>query len=307
MKYSKSQMMTLERTREEAQIHNSKLLGEVAKRYGIQPSSQLVGIVKALGNPLDKLIVISSEDFNLRWPELMKSDDHSAIKLGKRNTRNHISVAFVCSPEFEEKLLERADMFKRNSNVNRLCGILQKITGQENPMFRDFVLNVLPADIPESVKFDGSRPRISKLAFSEDAKVYPYPGDDSIFAVIHCKNGENLLSIFVDGLDYKKSFANHLQKKLDIPMELATRISAALPHDEYYKVRSFVDKDIEHHVTTMARVLGVKRGDTVNDLLQGPVDVIVGAFSKKLALDVDDELPSAILVNGKVNLYMPAV
>ena len=50
----------------------------------------------------------------------------------------------------------------------------------------------------------------------------------------------------------------------------------------------------------------VSEGDVVNDLCQGPVDVITGVFSQKLALDLDDELLSAVLIGGRVNVYLPS-
>lgn len=307
MKYSMSQAQKVETTRQEtAWKYTAPLLNEVAQRYGVQPSDTLIRTLKTLGQRVDKVIMITFAEFNSRWPEMNIQADATVFKLGDTKTKSGFPAVFVYAPEFEEKIKERNEQQMRTANCKRLCSLLSKITLGDgtNDKFKDFVMTVLPSKLPYEARFDGSRERVLGIS-KRDKSAHVYEYDDSIIGVLHTKNGEDLLTVFIDGLDYKKSFARYMEKKLEIPAEIAEKISDSLPHDEYYTVRKFVDNDFEHHTIMMARLLGGSVGDKVTDLIQGEVDVILGEFSKKIALDLDDELPSAILINGKVNLYMP--
>ena len=103
-------------------------------------------------------------------------------------------------------------------------------------------------------------------------------------------------------------------KQVPISEELALQISEALPHDRYYIIHEEIFTDFERFITQMASRLKVMDGDTlrnldesdvVHDLLQGDVPVVRGAFSNKLALDLDDELPAAILLGNRINVFVP--
>lgn len=303
MKFSERQNEALENKRiETAWKNNAPLLQEAFQRYGTPIPAEISEMVKIKGIQLDKVIPISFEEFTKRWPENKGTADSPAMKIAEACTKSHFPVLYLYAPELQEKVLEASEKRRRTANCNRLCEQLKKVCNVDaSDEFKQFIMDVLPVELPKKVYFDGSADRVKCLSVQANARSY---GDSD--GVIYTRDGEEILTIFVEGLDYIQSFAKHLVKKLGITEDVATKISSALPHDEYYTVRGFVETDIEKHATQMARLLHVQEGDTVTDLYQGDVEVVTGVLSKKLALDLDDELPSAILVGSRINIYLPA-
>lgn len=307
MKFDDMQKNALEQKKiETAWKANSPLLQEAFQRYGVSVPEGLEEAIKALGKRLDKVIPVTFEEFNSRWPDEIVSNDSSAMKIVDVATKSHFPVLYLYTPELQNKLREVAEQHRRNANCSKICEQLKTYSSVEaSDELKKFIMESLPLELPKKFYFDGSFERVKRLAAQSNVKSYADEASKNI-GVISTRNDEEVLTLFVDGIDYVASFAKFMVKKLGIDEAVAMKISSALPHDVYYGIRGYVENDLEKHATLMARLLQVSEGDLVNDLYQGEVNVVTGALSKKLALNLDDELPSAILIDTKVNVYLPA-
>lgn len=311
MKFSERQNVALENQKiETAWKNNAPLLREAFQRYNTPIPEGLAELVKSKCIRLDKVIPVTFEEFTKRWPEESSSVDAPAMKIVEDLTKSHFPVLYLYTPELQEKVVKATEQRHRTGNYVRLSEQLKKVCKKDaSDEFKCFVMEVLPVELPNKVYFDGNAARVERLSVQPNAKCY---GDSEqrraldVFGVIYPKDGEEILTIFIEGLDYINSFARHLVNKLGVAEDVATKISSALPHDVYYTVRGYIETDMEKHATQMARLLCVQEGDTVHDLYQGDVEVVTGVISKKLALDLDDVLPSAVLVGTKVNVYLPS-
>lgn len=305
MKYSARQNQNLSN----AQIANANkwnlpLLDGVRNKFGFM-SEELERQVRAINKKVVRIVCMTYEDFDDRFNGVAILRDKTVIKMvdgEDRKTGMPILYAYV--PEYDKLIQEWHMEHLRKKNLERLNTLFQKQNGHEDKRLKEFILTKLPAEIPFQTYFDGSRVRVSKLAELDGATLYGDTSDD-VFAVIYNHRDSTVITIFVYGLDYVRSFANQLVKQLDITFEAALKISGAMNHNRYYSIQTPVFTDFERYVTEMARLLKVEEGATAHDLLQGDVEVVTGVFSQKLALDLDDELPSAVLVGGRVNVFLP--
>ena len=249
--------------------------------------------------------LMSYDSFFKRFPDNAKSDSFCAVPDGK-NAKTGFPVLYVYCPELVYIVQKLEDKNKKVGNLKRIASYFYKKYGlhlESNPAFSNFCLNVLPANVPFDLFTDGSRVRVTNLAADSKSQLYGSTEDD-IFAVAHTYKDQPSLTIFCKDLDCVGEFAAKISKKLEITYELAMKISEALPHDQYYSVFG-IESKFEKYVTLIPKLLNCNSGDNVHDLLQGDVEVFDIPNSKKVALDLDDEFPSAILVGNRLNLYIP--
>jgi hypothetical protein len=305
MKYSQRQNNELTI----AQINNANkwnlpLLADLKKRFGFVPAG-LEDEVRSLNKRIAKIVPMIYEDFDDRWKGVAILRDALATQLvDSADKKTGFAVLYVYHPELDKMLKAHEAERMKKRNHDRLTSLFQKQGGEANETLEEFILT-LPTNIPYQAYFDGSRERVINLSKGEGAVMYGDASDD-VFAVVYSHRDAQVITFFVNGLDYVRSFANQLEKQLEINEETAMQISGALQHDRYYSIQTPFFTDFEKYTTNMARLLKVSEGDVVNDLCQGPVDVITGVFSQKLALDLDDELLSAVLIGGRVNVYLPS-
>jgi hypothetical protein len=305
MKYSQRQNDQLTTAqRNNANKWNLPMLDDLKKSFGFIPAG-LEENVRSLNKRIAKIIPLTYEDFDDRWKGVAILRDVLATKLvDGADKKTGFAILYVYDPKYDNVLREREAERMKKRNHDRLTSLFQKQCGATNEALEEFILS-LPTDIPYQAYFDGSRDRVVNLSKNEGAVMYGNISDD-VFAVVYNHRESQVITFFVNGLDYVRAFANQLEKQLEISEEAAMLVSGALAHDRYYSIQTPFFTDFEKYTTSMARLLRVSEGDVVNDLCQGPVDVITGVFSQKLALDLDDELLSAILVGGRVNVYLPS-
>lgn len=91
----------------------------------------------------------------------------------------------------------------------------------------------------------------------------------------------------------------------ELSIEDAMHICDALPDNEYYGIYNTYSNDFSEYAMKMAKLLNVKEGTEVIDLIQGPVEVVIHPKTKKAMLNLDDEQPSAILIGKNINVFVP--
>lgn len=306
MKYSARQLTASQVSRmNSAWRWNEPLLMGIKDKYNVDIPEKVITQVKNLENKVSKIIALSYDNFADKFIS-MAAPDSTCIILDGRDMKTGFPYLYVYAPELDEAIMQMEEKEKQLGNVKRLRSFLAKSYNlNATDELLDFIQYDLPADIPFVTYFDGSRTRVANLANMEDAQIYGSTEDD-IFAVEYRLGNERVITIFYPEMDYKSIFAKKLVNRLEIPKELAMQISENLPHDVYYSVYEIVYNNFDNYATKMASILKVKEGDIVHDILQGDIPVITGSYSKKLALDLDDEFPSAILVKNKITLYLPA-
>lgn len=273
--------------------HNEPLLNAMAKRFELTniPES-LLEKVKNLEKEVDKIILLTFDEFIARFDG---TSSETCLAIANEDIT---PLLYVYTPEL-------ADKAQQIVNMKRISSLLQKRHDlKPSKQFLTFVSNELPADIPFQTQFDGSRNRVIALANKPDAKVYG-DVDGEIFAVEYIWRENATITIFVGELDYKSILADNLVRIAGIPHEVASQISDALPHDTYYGIHDQAFTDFESYVIKMAYLLKVNEGDVVHDLLQGNVEAGIAPYSKKMALNLDDEFPSALLIGNRINVFLP--
>ncbi|MBQ9267049.1 MAG: hypothetical protein IJ217_02040 [Clostridia bacterium] len=174
--------------------------------------------------------------------------------------------------------------------------------------FKKFVENELPEELPEVVSFDSAFQRGQKLLRNDEIDPILYGREnEEIFAVEYTWFEQRRLTIFLYGIDYRAAFAHIIKKNIpDIPLGLATKISQELTHDDYYLIRPFNYYRnallYSNAIVNRSRYY-VEEGETLKDLLNG--DTLVFSVNRKRYIDIDDELPSAFVIDRVLYIYQP--
>lgn len=308
MKYSQKQVAAVKKAGSQQVIKfNMKELNDFVNKQGVTAPPALVDHVRNLPARIARIRLMTYEAFNERFPSRIMPESFGAMLDGK-DPKTGFPILYFYSPELVEKAQSLEVKKKKTGNLLRIFGFLASIYGnsfENDKALEDFILDTLPADIPYNLVVDGSRTRVAKLVQKEGAKLHG-SSEASIFAVEHVFADQPTLTICHPQIDYVAEFAKKLNKLLEIGDKLAMNISKALPHDAYYSIQRNVETDFDKFVTKMARLLKVEEGNTVHDYAQNEeIEVVIGAHSRELALDLDDELPAAILVGNKLNLFVP--
>lgn len=301
------------RAAENAWKENSKLLQPLPSRFGTATiPEKVLEEVQKLTQRAAKAFVLPYEAFHAKFESSTTPNATYAILDGK-DEKTGWPIMYIYCPEWAEAAAELINRSARFGNMKRITSLLYKTTGIKAKEVLVNFLPSLPAELPFQTYFDGSRERVAGLVKLEGAKMYGTP-EDEVFAVEYLRKDVPTLTVFIAELDYRADFAKKIVKQVPIPDELALRISEALPHDRYYVIHDEVFTDFERFITQMAYRLkvmdggalrNVDEGDIVHDLLQGEVPVIRDLFTKKLVLDLDDELPAAILLGNRINVFVP--
>lgn len=286
---------------------NQKELDEFMKKMNIAAPQSLVDYVEGLSSRIARIRMMTFESFNEKFPARIMPQSFGAALDGK-DPKTGFPTLFFYSPELSDtaKSLEQKNL--KAGNLKRIIAFFSSRCGksfEDDKILKDFIINILPANVPFNLVIDGARERVKRLVEKDGAKLHGSTESD-VFAVEHVLADQPTLTIFHPEVDYLGTFAKKLDKTLEIGDKLAMNISKALPHDVYYSIQKGVETDFEKFVTRMARLLKAQEGELVHDYAQNEdVEVVVGAHSHELALDLDDELPAAILVGARLNLFVP--
>lgn len=166
-----------------------------------------------------------------------------------------------------------------------------------------------PEGLPDQIKIDGSQARMHMLASKSDSQIFEE--SDNVMCVIHTLTNNDgtpckVWTFYVHQLDPVVFMINRLASvPTNLPIELAVKIASVLSNDQYYRVEN-VSYDARTYASDVAFHAGFSIEDEnaeIKDLLQGPVKVFVS--NGKCFVDIDDEMPSAFLIKGHLNIYMP--
>lgn len=289
--------------------YNKKELNEFLKKLNI-PEEHAIDLheyVNTLNSRIARIRMLTYTAFNEKFPSRIMPESFGACLDGK-DTKTGFPTLFFYSPALSESAEALENKNKKVGNLKRISTFLANRYGEafENDnVIKAFVSEVLPCDIPYNLVADGSRNRVKSLLSKEGAILHGSTEGD-IFAVQHVLVDQPTLTIFHTAIDYVGAFAHKLEKSLEIGDKLALQISKNLPHDVYYSVQKSVETDFEKFVIRMAKLLKVEEGDLIHEYAQDEdVEVVFGAHSRELALDLDDELPAAILIGTRLNIFIP--
>ena len=308
MKFSVREERTAKQIRmEQVTKYNKKELDEFMAGVCInEVPENMYEFIMNLEYRITSIRLMSYNAFQSKFPSRTLPGSFFGVLDGK-DSKTGFPTLYIYSPELESIAVKQESDKKKAGNLKRISSFIlgrNKLSMEKEPSFVKFVTEVLPADVPFNLITDGSRRRVENLSHKEGAKLYG-SCDDEIFAVEHVLADVPTLTIYLSQIDFVSEFATKLEKKLEIGDKLATQLSSNLPHDTYYSIQGNVETNFETFVTKMAYLLKVNPGDIVHDYLQGDVEVVTGAHSKKVALDLDDEYPAAILVGNRINLFVP--
>jgi len=214
----------------------------------------------------------------------------------------------------EAEAAEKAAELQRKADEKRVEWLSKRLGGAEVPeLFRDFLEK---ENIPMMrTYFHGSAAYVANLAKYRSNPVVYGQLDGDIFAVASDNERfERSVTFYIKEIDFRKEFAQRLMEEADLDKDLATKISAALPHDRWYAImapRRTTEKLLEYS-REMAQRLHLKNGEAVQDLLQGEVKAFTyGKARNKNGVEYSpcylavQDAPSAILVGKYINLYLP--
>lgn len=170
------------------------------------------------------------------------------------------------------------------------------------------IRNELPDKMPEIINIEGCKARFDKLASWESNQLY---GGCVVTHTMRTKNREtdetqvvSAWTIYIEGIDYHEDFAHRVANTLNISMDLARRISNAWEHNIHVSLHPEVYTDVRQYAGLMAINGNFKEEDHVKDLLQGMLPFTVD-YKEKLYLDLDIDQPSAVIIKGKLSVYIP--
>ncbi|MBO5141852.1 MAG: hypothetical protein J6C46_02425 [Clostridia bacterium] len=194
---------------------------------------------------------------------------------------------------------ELSEIVQKRNKVTTVRTALKGKFGLALPQEYEAVIrDSLPDELPKEIRFEGSEARFKNLA--ERGGVVMHNG----IVIEHTIKDASAWTFLMPGIDYKGAFANHLANVLNIDIQLAEKISANWDHSSYITVHNELYSDAQVYASNMAFHSGLASEEIIHDLLQGDVQVATN-FRGKLYLDIDDELPSAVIVKGRMNVYVP--
>ena len=212
-----------------------------------------------------------------------------------------------------------AEQVSVNPNYSKLRSMLFNKGIPEPQEFKSFADYYLPYELPRCVRFDSSFERAKKILQSFELKpvVYGIPSS-SLFAIEYYWYGEKYMTIFMEGIDYRKEFVEGLRRyKPEIPEELAWNISLNLQHDSYYILSKTVYYDNSRNKDSMARnhlvmefanmiacKARIRQGEELPDILNDSM-VSVFRYNGDYYINIDDEVPSCFTIGGILYIYNP--
>lgn len=308
MKYSQKQTQEVRKANfNQLLLYNKKELNEFVKKLNITAPQALVDYVDTLPSRIARIRMMTYETFNEKFPSRIMPESFGA-ELDGKDTKTGFPTLYFYSPELSKTAKTLEEKNKKVGNLKRITTFLANRYGEayeNDKAIKAFVNELLPSDLPYTLVADGSRERVKRLLTKEGAILYGCE-DNDIFAVEHVLADQSALTIFHSGIDFIGAFAKKLERTLEIGDKLAMTISKNLPHDAYYSIQNRVETNFEKFVIRMAKALKVEEGELVHDYAQNEdVEVVFGAHSRELALDLDDERPAAILVGSRLNLFVP--
>lgn len=201
-------------------------------------------------------------------------------------------ILLMYIPEWSNKAVAKAKLPAVRKHLHTLFQL------ELSDVLVDIIQNKLPNEVPEHIRFEGSDTRFYNLMNFPGNIVY-----DNL-VVEHRLKGKRAWTFFIPEVDYKAHFVHHIMNVLNIEKDLATQISNSWTHDTYISVQPEVAYDAKKYASDLVFFAEAKEGDFITDLLQGEVEVV--SHRGKLYLDIDDELPSAIIIKGRLNVYVPS-
>lgn len=223
-------------------------------------------------------------------------------------------ILLVYLPWLEEKTAREEEEEKRKRNYALLKQKMQEKGLHEPEGFEDFVVQKLPLVIDGTIAFDGSIARAKKILTSQKEVNLFGSMEAPIFAMQYqWEETEKRFTIFMPAaIDYRASLAVALKWEMNLSFELSAKISASLPHDVYYIVKlqnryhelmKFSDAVLMAMQTEMGVPSFLLVGTHLYDVLNG--QTLVFSHNGKKYLDLDDEKPSAFVINRRLYVYAP--
>ncbi len=268
---------------------------------------------------------------SLEWAKLFANKDvYPYLQEGIVPEDTTIFAVIYMNENGEEVLsffLKECEEYAKKNNLGRITRFFEsdrricklKVTEE----LQDFILQELPVNIPFTIMCEGQDEKVWRLLRHSGSILYAKKEDQekllsedyhhgdvtNIFAVKWSKKDEQeVLTFFIKEYDYVSDFAVKFARICHIPDDVAMKISQHLEHDIYYALKkSIVTSDFESFVTSVAKYSKVEEGETLKDYYSGEeLPIIIGAFSHKLALDADDEVPCCVLIGNRLNVYLPS-
>lgn len=213
--------------------------------------------------------------------------------------------AYIYLPDFEEATLQCENRIAREKNLTMVETALRSgFNLQLSKCLKDIISTDLPPKKPNKVFFDGSEVRFKRLCLQAGATCYPV--NSPLVVVRTSRNSEVSWTFFVKEIDYRSRFSRKLEYQLNISRKLADEIANNWAHDTYVSINPQAYTDAMTYAQDMAYHGRLREGQTIHDLLQGELTVVKAIDNQATTyIDIDDEKPSALIVNNRLNVYLP--
>ena len=289
-----------------------KVLGVNKKAFlfplnGLSPCEELPEDILQLLPELPRINsvrVLSWERFTGLTGDVTYYGDKSADKVGLATMPfqgKPFPTAYLYAPGWSELAERRRMDAVKERNVTIIRTKLEKSFGLPLDKEMEGIIKTMPEKLPDRIFFEGCEIRFQNLCHQVGATLYP---EDRPQAVVRTskKDGKVTWTFFIAAIDYRRHFSARLQTELNIKAELADRIANNWKHDSYVAVNPQAFMDPMAYATEMAENIGQNNGSVV-DLLQGPVNI--ESNKGRSYLDIDADEPSAVIVKGRLHLYLP--
>lgn len=228
----------------------------------------------------------------------------------------HPKISLARFVTYRTRLVQ--DAFKSFCKRNNLTNL--ELPNEVLTLIATVVKDSLESDEQPFIRFEGSLNRVLKI----DGKRYSSNGEYAI-AVHYLRDKEDAAqkrltwTVFVPGIPYQELYANFLLYsfgKDGLSKEMAMSISEKLPNDVYIIRPRMLYVNARQYARDVVKYNAFHNGDTLNDILQPEVAVVKyydhSRNDEVLIANIDDELPSAILVPSKdtgmdfLYIYIPS-
>ena len=144
-----------------------------------------------------------------------------------------------------------------------------------------------------------------KVAIEHASSGELYKHSDDFFAVIGFFNGKETLELYSSEYAERcnRNFVSNALFNAGVPTEIANQMAMNVPVGKFFVYREIFTDPFEYAMKK-TKMLNLKDGDTVKDLVQGEVTVFTDPETGAPIIGIDPERWSGTLL-GMINVYDP--